>query len=226
MKTSSSLRFSSLRLSFLRLSSHTFTFSVVVSLSTLALVMSPVSGWLESSLVGHMVIEFPLLIFAGVLLGVIFKRKIKRMPSVSNAVSQFNQGGIFGLLLASFLLTFWMIPRWLDASISSNIMGYLKYASLLVVGLCLSASWQKAHILVRAVIKIEFLTMLFRLGWLYLISPVRLCNNYLLGDQIWLGRAFLILAITLMIYWLVPIFFGNSQENVILEKDRLILNQN
>jgi hypothetical protein len=28
----------------------------------------------------------------------------------------------------------------------------------------------------------------FRLGWLYLISPTRLCSNYLLSDQQQLGK--------------------------------------
>ena len=35
----------------------------------------------------------------------------------------------------------------------------------------------------RGVFKIALLSMPQRLGWLYLISPNRLCNHYLLSDQ-------------------------------------------
>ncbi len=170
----------------------------------IATLITPVTTWLESSLIRHVVIMFPLLIFIGILFAFRFQIILESI------FSPVNKGGIFGLLLASLLLAFWMIPRWLDASLTSNVIGYLKYASLTLVGLCLSISWLKAHVLVKAIIKIEFLTMLFRLGWLYIISPDRLCNNYLLGEQHLLGRVFLILAITLTIYWLVPIIFGNS----------------
>jgi hypothetical protein len=41
------------------------------------------------------------------------------------------------------------------------------------------------------------------LGWLYLASPERLCSNYLLGDQQWLGKIMLGVGaiISLMVAW-------------------------
>ena len=60
----------------------------------------------------------------------------------------------------------------------------------------------------RGLVKIEFLAMCFRLGWLYLISPDRLCNSYLLDDQVLLGRGLLVLGVALSITWLYPVFFG------------------
>lgn len=200
-----------------KISASGYNFSALMSLLIVTLTISPALRWLESNLVSHLIIEFPLLIFIGIVVGFKFKSEIE---SFSRTI---NQGGIFGLLLACFLLAFWMIPRWIDASLASNSIGYLKYASLIIAGLSLSVSWPKVHILVRAVVKIEFLTMLFRLGWLYLISPVRLCNNYLLGEQVWLGRVLLMLAVTLTVYWLAPVFFGNIQKNAPLEKHRQFL---
>jgi hypothetical protein len=45
--------------------------------------------------------------------------------------------------------------------------------------------------------------MTFRLGWLYLVSPVRLCSNYLLSDQQQLGKIMLAVgvAICLLLAW-------------------------
>jgi len=42
---------------------------------------------------------------------------------------------------------------------------------------------------------------LFRLGWLYLVSPVRLCNNYLIDDQQRLGQI-LIAAGAMLLLWI------------------------
>lgn len=185
----------------------------LLAMLLIVLLASPLAHWLESSLVSHLVVEFPLLIFIGMVVGL----NLDSSVAIERFSRSINRGGIFGILLASFLLAFWMIPRWLDASLTSTTIGYLKYASLMISGFCLGVSWSKVHVLVRAVIKIEFLTMLFRLGWLYLISPVRLCNNYLLGEQVWLGRVFLMLAVTLAVYWLVPVFFGSLRKETKLD---------
>jgi hypothetical protein len=41
---------------------------------------------------------------------------------------------------------------------------------------------------VRGVFLLELIASAFRLGWLYLVSPTRLCSNYLLSDQQQLGK--------------------------------------
>lgn len=169
-----------------------------------AIILSPIGSLIETSLVSHLVIEYPLLILSGGLIAQGFK------PALKTLFKGINQGGFFGLLFASLIIVFWMIPRWLDASLANSSIAYAKYLSLFCAGLLLSISWPLAHTITRAIIKIEFLVMLFRLGWLYLISPQRLCNNYLLGEQVLLGQIFISIAFSLIIYWLIPIFFGGQ----------------
>ena len=169
--------------------------------------ISTFGTWLESSMVTHVLIELPLLVAIGVVLGQLIKK-------YSNPILYyFNTGGIAGILITTFTLAFWMIPRWLDASLTTETIAWAKYISLpLLAGVPLSLSWNVLHPIARGVVKIEFLSMLFRLGWLYIISPNRLCNSYLLNDQQLLGQGFIMIGIALSVAWLIPAFFGNLER--------------
>lgn len=177
-----------------------------------AIAATPLGRWLEQTMFTHVLIELPLLVILGILLGLQFN--VASLPWI-NAI---NLGGFWGLIAATFLLAFWMIPRWLDFSLTSPAVAYAKYGSMLIIGLLLVASWSKAHVITRAVVKIEFLTMLYRLGWIYLISPDRLCNNYLLSDQIWLGRGLLITGFALAIAWMLPLFISGQSMAMLVDK--------
>lgn len=169
----------------------------------LAIVATPLGAFLAGTMVGHVLVQIPLLVAAGFILG----RYIE--PRFGRALRDWNAGGIPGILLASFAVAFWMVPRWLDAALMDAVVNATKYASLvLFAGIPLALSWSRLHPIARGVVKIEFLAMLLRLGWLYLVSPDRLCNNYLLTDQAWLGQGMIVVAIALSITWLVPVFFG------------------
>ncbi len=165
-----------------------------------------VARWLEQSLVASLLIGYPLLVCFGYFLGVM---ALKRGSIVS--LVEYS-GGIPGVLLASFALALWMIPRWMDASVAILNIGIFKYLSLIfLVGFMLGCSWPRMHFITRAVVKIEFLTMLFRLGWIYVISPDRLCNNYLFGEQVLLGKSFLVIALLLTVVFCVPLFIAQDK---------------
>ena len=181
--------------------------AAVAVMCWLALVLTPLRSLLESSLQGHVLVQIPLLIALGFWLGRAGDKWIEPWQR------SWNGGGIAGVLSASFTIAFWMLPRWLDASISEPAVAAAKYLSLpLLAGLPLALSWPRLHPIARAVVKIELIAMLVRLGWLYLISPDRLCNNYLLAEQIILGQAFLLLAAALSLFWLAPAFFGRRSR--------------
>jgi len=172
----------------------------------LAIVATPLGPTMTATMPGHVLLQIPLLVAVGVLLG----RWLA--PWIETRLGPWNAGGIPGILLASFAVGFWMIPRWLDGALTSTTVEAAKVASLvLLAGMPLALSWQRLHPIARGVVKIELLAMLFRLGWLYLISPERFCNNYLLTDQVWLGRGMIAVAIALSITWLVPVFFGEIE---------------
>lgn len=169
----------------------------------LALALAPLHGALEAGMAGHVMVQIPLLVAAGFLAG----RRLE--PALEPWLERWNAGGIAGVLLAGFTLAFWMIPRWLDAALESPATDAAKHASLaLLAGAPLAWSWRRLRPVARGVVKIEFLAMLFRLGWLYLIAPDRLCNNYLLADQVALGRGLLAAGAALGLVWLAPVFFG------------------
>ena len=139
--------------------------------------------------------------------GFVLGRRIA--PRLRKVLEPLNGGGIPGILVVTFALAFWMIPRWLDASLQAPEVAAAKYVSLVALaGMPLAWSWDRLHPIARGLVKIEFLAMCFRLGWLYLISPDRLCNSYLIDDQVLLGRGLLVIGIALSITWLYPVFFG------------------
>ena len=168
-----------------------------------AIVATPLGEWMTSTMLGHVLVQIPVVVAAGFVLG------LRVEPRIRSALRTVNAGGIPGILLVSFTIAFWMIPRWLDGSLTSDTIAVAKFLSLaLLAGMPLAWSWSRLHPVARGVVKIEFLAMLFRLGWLYLISPDRFCNNYLLTDQVWLGRGMIVVAIALSITWVIPVFFG------------------
>lgn len=167
------------------------------------LILGPLAAALEMSMVTHVLGLYPLLIAIGFGIGF---RYFKPLASCTSAI---NRGGIAGLLLITFTAFFWMIPRWMDASLLDWRIALAKYVSLIfLIGLPLVVSWHRMHPVTRGMFKIEFLSMLLRLGWLFLISPDRLCNNYLLNDQANLGWGLLIVGFSLAVTWAIPVFFG------------------
>lgn len=163
--------------------------------------------WFEQSLVVTILVGYPLLIYLGYFYGRELSAQ-RAFRSILNVI-----GGIPGVLIATFTLAFWMIPRWVDASVVNLEIAIIKYLCLiLLVGFNLGCSWAKMHFITKAVLKIEFLTMLFRLGWLYVISPDRLCNNYLLGEQVLLGKSFLAIGGLLTLVLCLPLFVADIYD--------------
>ena len=93
-----------------------------------------------------------------------------------------------------------MLPRTLDAAVTDPLVAAAKYVSApLLIGLPLALSWPRMGFIVRGVFLVECIATFFRLGWLYLISPDRLCNLYLLEDQQRLGQLLLLIGAALFL---------------------------
>lgn len=164
----------------------------------LVLALPPVRHFLEAAMTLQMLVQIPLLALAGWWLAPFLTRR------VAAALSRWNRSGISGMLLASFAALVWMLPRMMDAALENPWVALAKFTSVpLLIGLPLAISWPRAGFVVRGVWLVEIVAMTFRLGWLYLVSPVRLCSNYLLGDQQLLGKIMLAIgvAICLLLAW-------------------------
>jgi len=136
----------------------------------------------------QMLLQLPLLFVAGWL----FRSAVP--GGALSRLERWNAGGVTGLVLATVVGAYWMLPRSLDASTVDPGMAAAKYLSVpFLIGLPMAISWPRMGFVVRGFLLAESVAMLFRLGWVYRISPVRLCNNYGLDDQQRLGGALLVL---------------------------------
>lgn len=156
-------------------------------LAVMALV-PPVRHALESSMTAQMLAQLPLLVAAGALCAPAVS------PALRAGIGRWNRGGISGLVLASLVAAFWMLPRSLDASTVRPLMALAKYLTVpFLIGLPFALSWPRMGFVLRGIVLAEVVATCFRLGWLYRVSPIRLCNNYGLDDQQRLGTYLLIL---------------------------------
>ena len=130
---------------------------------------------------------------------------------VSPVSRRWNAGGIPGLATALFAGVFWMLPRALDESLRNVGPEVTKLVTIpLLVGLPLAMSWPALWPVWRGFLKINLISMLAALGWLYSAAPVRFCTSYLQSDQQRLGQLFCVLAGVLALAWSLPWFFGNN----------------
>lgn len=166
----------------------------IALLALLVLIAPPVKHTLEASMTAQMLLQMPLLVGVGWLLA-------KAVPARARALlADWNHHGVTGLVLASVASAYWMLPRTLDASVTDPLLNGFKYLTVpLLIGMPISLGWAHMNFIVRGLFLVEFIATFFRLGWLYLIWPERLCNNYLLDDQQLLGQLMLLIGAALFL---------------------------
>ena len=154
---------------------------------------------LEASMWRHMVLQAPLWMLAGALLaGGLGLRARAR-------VARWNAHGISGLLYAALVLALLMVPRVLDLALVSPAVEAAKCAALVLAGAALRLSWRPAGLVVQGFFLGNVLPMAVVVGQLYIDSPTRVCNAYLLGDQDRLGQWLVTIAAVLAMVWLVQV---------------------
>ena len=164
----------------------------------------PVIHALQASMALQMLVQIPLLIAAGYLLRAAVPQRL------ASVIAAWNLNGISGMLLASFATAFWMLPRTLDAAASDPLFTLVKFVTVpLLIGLPMGLSWPRMNFVVRGVFLMELIAMFFRVGWLYLISPVRLCNNYLLDDQQRTGQYMLMIGGAILLWAAIKLLWGH-----------------
>ena len=153
----------------------------------LAILLVPfVRDVMEASMLAQMLVQIPLLAVAGWL-----ARSCLTIAARAR-IAAWNASGITGFIVASVTSACWMLPRALDSAVADPVIDAAKYLSVpLLLGLPLSLSWPQAGFVARGVFLAEAVASLFRLGWLYRVSPVRLCSAYPLADQQQLGLCML-----------------------------------
>jgi len=169
----------------------------------LLLALPPLRQALEETMSRQMLVQIPLLALAGWWLA----------PLVPHAVRArllpWNRQGISGLLLVAFTAMLWMIPRTIDMALESSAVELSKFVLVpLGIGTVLALSWPQAGFVVRGIFLVESVATAFRAGWLYEVSPERLCSNYLLGDQQTLGRVLLVIGAVASLWLVIMLIWG------------------
>ncbi len=162
---------------------------------------------MEIDMAYHMLLQFPLILLAGWLLEKMLPMQIK------TGFQAWNCTGITGLLAASMILMFWMIPRALDLVLVNPALEFLKFLSLALAGMALASSWPLAGMIVRGFFLGNLLPMMMVVGWLYIEAPVRLCNSYLSNDQLRTGSGLLALSIAASLLWLHAFFMPANHKH-------------
>ncbi|MEO9514441.1 MAG: hypothetical protein ABJH45_03520 [Paracoccaceae bacterium] len=152
--------------------------------------------WVAGDPVIHVLVQMPLLAAAGYALPHRFILPRSGLGPV--------------LVLAFVTLAIWMLPRSVDAALSSTTWHLAKFVTIpLGIGFALSLSWPHIGPILRGFIKAQLVSMLLFLGFLYTHAPIRICNSYLIDDQQRLGMGFVYAAIGLTLCWIVPVFLGS-----------------
>ncbi len=171
--------------------------------------LPPARHFLEADMRMHMLVQFPLLIIAGVWIGLLLPNYLKIK------LSPYNRYGITGLLIASSVTSFWMIPLALDEVLVLPSLEIAKFISLLVAGVALAISWRAAGFLIQGFFLANVLPMMTVVGWLYLAAPLRLCNAYLSSQQESTGLALVYLSILVIIVWLMSFFVQGQKTDAV-----------
>lgn len=164
----------------------------IVGIGMIVLLALPgARGLLEREMVTHMLVQIPLLAIAGVFVASGIPQRLK------DEVALWNRGGITGAILAVVVSSWWMVPRALDSALASPGAELWKFISLpLFVGVPMAISWNPLGAIGRGFVVVNVLPMWAVVGWLYIAAPVRVCNYYLMDQQLIAGRGLLWLTIS------------------------------
>lgn len=158
---------------------------------------------LDASMAMQMLVQIPLLALVGWFVGAAIPRSWRAR------IDPWNANGITALVVATFASACWMLPRALDAAAADPAIALAKYVSVpLLIGAPLALGWPRMSFVVRGVFVVEGIASLFRLGWLYTVSPIRLCSRYPIADQQRVGACLLALGAALLVAVAWKLLFG------------------
>lgn len=171
----------------------------------LILMIPPVITGLESIMVTHMLVQIPLLIYSGWLMARFFQQKFPRF------FEKFNSNGIPGIIMFIIITTYWMIPRVMDETLTLHSVEIFKFISLpFLAGVTLHDSWMKLGTFGKSFIILNYIPMFAFMAWLYIDSPIQICNNYLEFEQKQLGWGFLAIMAAMLLYIVQVAFTDRS----------------
>jgi hypothetical protein len=170
---------------------------IASALIAIGLSFQPARQLIEASMFWHMAVQMPLLLLTGWLVGV-------ARPKITNIriLQFFNYEGLTAMLIASFLLAYWMLPSAIDQAVVRFDFDAFKVISLIFCGLVLQNFFFVSKLVVQLFFLGYALSMLTWLGIYFATTELRLCNAYSLESQVLAGKALCALGATLALGWL------------------------
>lgn len=182
------------------LSSHRLLFLFLLLLS---LLLS--RNWWQSHMALHMTGQIPLL----VILGGLYVNHQYRQFAIRTKWGRRYRASL--LLFALFTLSLWMLPRLLDGALHQWDIALLKWITLPMAGAALVLCWPHLPVVLRAVLHLEAIATLLRLGWLYLLAPQGYCVSYGLDEQQLTGYVLIAYGIAYALILGISVMMGQRQ---------------
>ena len=175
---------------------------------------------LERSMPLHMLVQMPMLLGAGIACAYAalhFQRAQNRLLAgvarlISGSCKKLDEYGIVGLTFFLLLSAYWMIPKALDDVLVSPGAEIGKFAAFFLAGLMLPGTLARANRVTQLFFLGNFSWMTAIVGMLYQDTAVRLCNAYLLEDQLIAGQGLVILSIAVPAVWFICAGYGESNK--------------
>ncbi|HJV84266.1 MAG TPA: hypothetical protein VJ698_02235 [Noviherbaspirillum sp.] len=155
---------------------------------------------LELTMARHMLVQIPMLLASGAAWHRCLTH-LPRMKAVRCYAASWDEYGLAGLAIFVLVTAYWMIPRALDSAVASGTVELAKFATLFIAGLHLPASLSRANIILQLFFLGNFASMMAIVGMLYQDTSTRLCNFYLIDDQVVAGVGLVVLAIVVPALW-------------------------
>lgn len=168
---------------------------LAVALPALLLV-APLRQWIESRMLLHMLLEFPLLLLAGWCAARWWLGHPRARPML-RITRMLDWHGWTTLTLVSSVALVWMLPSALDAALLWPALNLGKLASWWLAGWLLAGAWRRIDPELVLFFLGNLAWMTATAGLLYLDAPARLCVNYLQDDQRHAGIGLVLLAVLL-----------------------------
>ncbi|MBL8351302.1 MAG: hypothetical protein JNL87_13445 [Burkholderiaceae bacterium] len=169
---------------------------LVLALLPLALLWPALRHGVESRMALHMLGEFPVLFISGWSSGTLCFGHLPARRWL-RAQRLFDWHGGSGAVLCNAVALVWMVPSALDAALLWPAAAAVKVASWWLAGWLLADGWRRMDSEVLLFFVGNLAWMAATAGLLYIEAPVRLCANYLQGDQRHAGFGLVMLALLL-----------------------------
>ncbi len=181
-----------------RLFTRLRTAALTVSLLAISLSVPPIRSLIEQSMFWHMVVQMPLLVFAGWL-----TMSVWRPSRAPQFMAAWNVYGLNGFFLTFLILAYWMLPSAIDRAVVLPQADGLKLLTLFAAGALSKHAMDQSPTVLQLFFVTLTVSMLIWLGFYFVTTELRLCNAYSLVSQVSTGWGLIGLGIVTGGAWLL-----------------------